>query len=528
MIKKELEQFSTKLLARILTQVCRDRESTEYGSCDRNWWHYKIRDFSSIILQQAGYAIFCATEILPIASEEKETLRDLARASALFWNKRAQKFHAFEEYYPCEKGYPPLAFSTLAVVKLVEANVVTLTEIESGLRRAAKQLLNRFEGKATNQQVAGMAALCWIRKIAPELIEENSFQSICEKTLACQHDEGWYMEYGGPDLGYLSVTMDCLWDAYDATGDDKFKRSAAKGLEFISTFVNFPTIGAGMHNARNTDYIVPYGITRFLNEKDYSRTASNILKKVYKDLKDKNHFLNAIDDRYYCHYIGHSIIRAVPLLEKLDASEADETVTETKFINETGHYFVNSNNIYALVSGKKGGITTMFFDDKKAVDFGWVIEDDEQRWVSHWWADFWNIDIKDNTIHISGYMTPHKDNHSTPFKHFVLRVLSITLGSRIISVLKNKLIFKKQDSSPYKFARTIKFDDNEVLVVDIFNICKNMKFRRASRSSKRHVASADSFNKEDLTKTCTSVIIKEKMTEKDGEIEIQTVYRRQR
>ena len=38
----------------VLTQVDRDKDSLTYGSCDRNHWHLKIRDFTSAILQQTA------------------------------------------------------------------------------------------------------------------------------------------------------------------------------------------------------------------------------------------------------------------------------------------------------------------------------------------------------------------------------------------------------------------------------------------------------------------------------------------
>ena len=38
--------------SRLLSQLDRDPDSPSFGSFDRNFWNYKIRDFSSIILQQ--------------------------------------------------------------------------------------------------------------------------------------------------------------------------------------------------------------------------------------------------------------------------------------------------------------------------------------------------------------------------------------------------------------------------------------------------------------------------------------------
>jgi hypothetical protein len=524
-IETILTEFSEKLLPRMLTQVCRDAGSPAYGSFDRNWWHYKIRDFSSIILQQGGYALFCASQMPGIGAEKKASLRDLAAGSCRFWNLRAKKFRSFEEYYPWEEGYPPVAFSTLAVAKLAAEGVIAVEEIMPGLKVAAEQLLHRFEPKATNQQVAGTAALCWIRKIAPDLIDEATFASICEKTLACQRSEGWYMEYGGPDLGYLSVTMDCLWDAYDATADERFKASAAKGLEFIAAFTALPTRGAGMHNARNTDYIVPYGIARFLNESEFFDCAANTLNRIYEKADHPGHFLHAVDDRYYCHYIGHSIFRALPLLKKMSSTK-NETFLKTQFFEGTGHWLLadTPSGCSALVSSKKGAIATFCFGEATVTDYGWVLSDGKQEWVSHWWADFWETKRTENEIMVSGFLTPHSENESAPLKHMALRGLSLIFGRKIIGLLKDKLIFKERASSPYTFTRSIRFDAGEITVCDEFKLDEGMTFKRAPRSSKRHVASADSYHDEDCVSVGDGVIRKETRSEKDGVVKVETTY----
>ena len=57
-----LKHVRDRALPRILTQACRDPGSPAYGCFDRNWWHYKIRDFPSIMLQQGGYAAWLAAE----------------------------------------------------------------------------------------------------------------------------------------------------------------------------------------------------------------------------------------------------------------------------------------------------------------------------------------------------------------------------------------------------------------------------------------------------------------------------------
>jgi hypothetical protein len=140
---------AARALPRILTQICRDPDSTFYGCCDRDWWHYRIRDFPSIILQQAGYTLALAENRSPPA--QCAHLNALAAQTCRFWNGRARRYGAFEEYYPWEQGYPPLAFSTLAVAKLCHLGVVALADVEPGLSVAARQLTTRFESQSAGR-----------------------------------------------------------------------------------------------------------------------------------------------------------------------------------------------------------------------------------------------------------------------------------------------------------------------------------------------------------------------------------------
>ena len=72
-VKYLLKKLARRQLPRILTQICRDPNSSSFGCFDRNWWHYKIRDFPSVILQQAGLSIHVAKN-LGIDSNKSEAI----------------------------------------------------------------------------------------------------------------------------------------------------------------------------------------------------------------------------------------------------------------------------------------------------------------------------------------------------------------------------------------------------------------------------------------------------------------------
>ena len=522
-------QLLSEFLPRILSQCCRDANSPAFGCFDRNFWHYRMRDFSSIILQQGGYAVLQAQKALPGGPLSEDFARSIAAGACRFWNCRAARHGAFEEYYPWEQGYPPLAFSSLAVAKMVAADICAAGDVDRGLRKAARQLAVRFEPKAANQQVAGLAALAWIRKIRPDLVSDRAFARQKKRTLALQTEEGWYWEYDGPDAGYLSVTIDCLWDLFDATGDADFRSSADRALAFLHRVIAAPGHAPGMLNARNTDYVVPYGIARYLNDGTDAQKdeASALMRTLYSDVASPSHFFRAVDDRYLCHYIGHSIARAIPELDKsfgnaplreggCPTGAGGSTPCRTPFVLPLAGYVFQPGDDGApdlFLALKKGGCLRVTSGDATALDFGWIVKTGRKQFVTHWWSRDWSVSADDGSWTIRGPLAPHKELDSTPFKHFGLRVISFLFGKSVIGLLKNVLIFKKT-KSPYAFERTVSIDGGTVRIEDrIDGLTGSETVLPAPRASKRHVASADSFHPEDAALARGFSVRREKRTE---------------
>ena len=535
-ISASLINFSRSLIPRLLTQVNRDPNHPSYGCFDRNWWHYKIRDFPSIILQQGSYTVFLIAQLTEW-QDKANSLNKLAKAGCRFWTNRAIKSGAFEEYYPNEQGYPPLAFSSLSILKIVAQDKDLLREIQPGIKKAAKQLLKRFESKAANQQIAGLAAIAYINKFYPQYCSDASFLSIKKMTLALQDDEGWFQEYGGPDLGYLSVALDCLWDLYDLTIDEEYLTSAKNAFTYIAKLVVANNGNLGMHNSRNTDYLVPYGIVRFLYLEEYQEEAKIVYTILFENCDMPEHFFSSIDDRYFCHYIGHSIIRARLLLENkkipfFNHKKIKESLTKKDMI-----YYPNCgylvfthegvNNLTFLISQKKGGVFSAKNGIASLSDYGWIIKKGNRQFITHWWSDRWesNQIINEDTakITIKGYLFPHRGEQPTPFLHIFLRLISKIAGYRIINLLKTVMIFKNKPGQ-FEIIRNINVFRDHILLDDlILNIDDSCEIIKAPRSSKRHVASSDSYHIEDIALE-NNVTVDTKYQKVNNGIKITTNY----
>ena len=114
------QDFILRFLPRLITQLDRDPDSPNYGCFDRNHWHYKIRDFSSAIIQQAGLSIALAYKH-PFKGNHYHSeikLKQWAIASVEYWSRIQLKDGSFNEYYPFEHSFPSTAFSLFAVASI--------------------------------------------------------------------------------------------------------------------------------------------------------------------------------------------------------------------------------------------------------------------------------------------------------------------------------------------------------------------------------------------------------------------------
>jgi hypothetical protein len=290
-----------------------------------------------------------------------------------------------------------------------------------------------------------------------------------------------------------------------------------------------------MHNARNTDYILPYGIARFLGGavsgechlKAESELAARVLTILYRNVGEVGHFLRAMDDRYLSHYMGHSLVRALPILKAagLGSEQAARRVATDQVLEESGHVLLadGGRTYAAILSMKKGGVLTADGGAGRVSDFGWVVKVGAVQYVNHWWSDAWTWVREGDRYVVAGCLVPNREHESAPVKHIALRVLSRVFGRKLIGPLKNLLIFKK-GAAGYAFERGVTFRGGSIEVEDrISGLPGGVSVVQAPRSSKRHVASADSFHAEDLA---LGREVRREVTSKlvDGVFSAKTVY----
>ena len=487
-------------IPRILSQMDRDADSPTFGSFDRNFWHFKIRDFSSMILQQ-GVMILQALKNYDNPENpyfENSNVEKWMDGAVQFWCQEQLSNGSFNEYYPFESGYPPTAFSLYAITYVMqEYDREPCDAIKKHIRKAVKWLLMHPEKEALNQEAAGLAGLVMASKIPGVSVNPKMLEERLQWFYARQTDEGWFPEYGGPDMGYLTVTIDCLWDIYETSGDKRALAAIDKAVQYLAAMVSVSGETPVMINSRNTDYLVPYGITRFA---EHNALAAALLNQMLDGMEQQDHYLHRTDDRYACHYVGQSFFRTLMHLDKVkfDGEKLPAQEGMSRNFDEAGISVIHIPEKLSLyIYSRKGGIVNVF--DKNgivATDFGWRQPTGKGKYaVTHWLDDAYQLKTADDSWVVEGDMTAHGWMKSSPVRHMGLRVLSRIAGNKLIPFLKKLMIFGNPKTAIH-FRRVIHFDGTGTLLIeDTFSgdaMDKDL-LTPAPHYSLRHVASAGLF-----------------------------------
>jgi len=501
-LKAKFQNYTKAQLARVLTQMDRDPDSPTFGCFDRNYWHYKTCDFPSSILQQGVFTLEAIRNgsvefIAPTMVIERWCL---GAVNALA--RQVDRKGSVNEYYPFERSYPAAAFSLYSICRILfdwRSSAPQLLESVNWtpLRRLTNHVAGRIEKHAINQQAIGLAGLALAAKldlISPltEIIDKHA-----TRLFNSQHSEGWFDEYGGPDSGYLTVTLDALADYYDATDDSRALEAIDRAVSFLAKLVGADGRLPSTLNSRNTDYVVPYGLVRTAVR---NTLAAWLVETLFHDIDQPAHPIWATDDRYHSHYIFASVVRSLPYLENMKPGQAP-SLESSIWMDDCGFwiYWSSDRQWTAYVAARKGGLVRIHRAGGLApiTEYGWRIRAGSKLWTSNWWSAHWIVEKKPNVICIHGLCQRTQFHIANVYKHLVLRLLAWILKEELTPLLKRMMIFRPAGASGPLFERVVEISEEGVCIKDRIGTFDGAEAMPSPRQNLCHVASADSFSAEE-------------------------------
>lgn len=468
---------------RFLGLLNRNISSGTYGCFDREFWHYNTVDIACARKQEA---VLTLTLLYGIKHKNNKYYRnseilEYIKAAMIFWTKIQNKNGSFNEWYPNEHSFVVTAFSTYAVSEslLLLKEEIPQKENENvmkALRKAADWLITRNETRVMNQQTGAAIALLNLNLLTKDAKYLDSSRDKISLLNQRQSKEGWFIEYGGPDIGYLSLAIDYLSKYYSKTKDEQVKEILGRSLGFLKNFIQPNLIAGGEYTSRNTEYLIPHG---FEICSKFNEDALFVASVVRKTLITSNSFPHLFDDRYLT-YVGYTWLQAfIDSNPEMDGKVEDNIKNHfsryfTKYFNESGLLVINDDRKHFVVNVKKGGAFRMF--DKKVnrtySDAGVLAVSKGGWYTSGWLSTKGQCNILDDTVTVQGYMWKVPDKILTTYRYILLRFFQMTFGRfGFISLwMKERLrdiLITKTKPSDIKYKRSIVLNKTSGYLLEI-------------------------------------------------------------
>jgi len=489
-------RYSLHVLVRILSNLDRDPGSPTYGCFDRNYWNYKIRDFSSALLQQGclSLAIVYSHDFKGNIYFKNPVIREYAIASVSYWAKIQHTDGSFDEYWANERSIPSTAFSLYAICETCDILKLETKKVNKSIRKAVDFLKNHTEDGALNQEMAAVAAI----RYAGKILKDEKIEAIADRKfellLAKQSKEGWYSEYQGADIGYLTINLDFLVRYYELSKSPKALESAVKIVNFIKYFIHPDGSIGGEYCTRNTEYFLPYGF-EFL--KKYELIANSIVEKLMSYINQPDYLNSCVDERYVLHYVTHSFLKALVFYNEPEKTpELPYENDFEKYFDDAMIYIKSTPNYYFICSLMKGGVFKVM-DKKRGVmhtDTGYRLMHKGKIYVSEW--PYRNkVMINNGEISARSGFIKKSFFVQTPLKQTAIKLASYFLGDWVVSFSKKVMIYgKNRFSKDMWFKRLVKLNDSSIEIYDrIFAGNRALEAYRMNGLSMRHTASSKFF-----------------------------------
>ena len=292
--------LAVETVPRALGFCDRIADSATAGCCDRHYWHYRLTDVANTRYQEVGLLLALAYATMapdnPFAQRQK--MADWSRLSWRFWLRRQNGDGSVPEVYPNERSFCATAFTAAAFVEtVVLLGGPAEWRRELAEARAVFAWLARNENPdVANQMAASWSALDGYARLMQDDDIATAAAARRRRVLKGQRGDGAFLEYGGLDVGYQTVTMSTLVRILQRDPEDGELRAA---LEMAEKAVR-PLLRAdgdvdASRNSRATQYIYPSAL-KYLN--------SDLLPQIVTGLQSGVVLRPTwLDDRY-CHALA--------------------------------------------------------------------------------------------------------------------------------------------------------------------------------------------------------------------------------
>jgi len=422
-------------IPRLLGAIDRNPQRATYGCLDREYWHYRTRDFPSEMFQEGAWPLaFVFTHALPGNRwHQQPRVRELSIAALRFAARSCHRDGSCDDYYPFERALGAAVFSFQAATATCAALGLDDAEIFAWLERRGRWLLRHDEtGRLANHQALAAVGL----QRAADLLGRDDFARGAalriEKVLAWQSSEGWFDEYGGADPGYQTVTLEALANYQRLTRDAALAGPLARGVAFARMFLHPDGSYAGDYGSRGTAHFSPHGMELLAPR---LRAAGELADGFLRALRDGRAAVFA-DDRLFAHRTASYLEAFVDWSPELPEQEERSEKSDLTYFAEAQLLVRCDDQAQTIVSAARGGSLKHFAGPQVHTESGWLLATTTGRHATTQLHDrSRDVEVVEHPepgvrarLTVSGRFHEVRFETATPWKLIVFRLLLLVLG----------------------------------------------------------------------------------------------------
>lgn len=504
-------------IPRLLSLLDRNEFSPTYGSFQRTFWLDKSDDFVNALPQYGviSLALVYSYKMPGNIYYGEEKIKRWAIASMNYWVKIQHKDGSFDEFYPNEHGWAgPTGFLLYAMVESFKLigdgmNPKERDQLFRACHKAAI-FLGKYDEKGILANHHAMAILPIYATYT--LLKDGDLLKLAKDKLKFFYtlvsDEGWSLEYDGPDMGYLSATVSFLAKLHKlGYRDEKLVKVIKKSIEFSSYFVYPNGYYAGSMGSRQTLHFYSHGYELFAREMPLAAVIAQKMllslgegKLVPPEIQADRYFLYRIPE-YLLSYIDYASNSKVTLLPY-------EGKDFSKYFYDSKVFVQKKGKCYILINLAKGGVIKIFNGNKLIYnDNGIILSIGGKTATTQWINKKYKFNLCENLIQVKGKLTILPSKVFTPYKGLIFRSVMLTLGSNtkmsylLKGIIRNLIIFGNKEVDIH-FLRTINFiGEDKIKVMDIITNQTRKGIKKVKIGDEffvRYVPQSLYFQKEEL------------------------------
>jgi hypothetical protein len=449
-------------IPKLLTLLDRTAASRTYGCFDRTYWHYRMIDFPCGMSQEfvLPLALVWSTPDLPGNPYfRSDAIREWILAGIRYAARSSHPDGSCDDYYPFERAAGAAAFSLFAILETLD--IVELgpdPEVDGFVLKRARWLAaHRESGRLSNHEALIASCLERAGRRFPEAGLERAMRDRLARLLSWQDEEGWFDEYGGADLGYLSLTIGLLADLDRRRPDLNLRPPLGRAIDFFAHFVHPDGTVGGEYSSRSTLNFFAFG---FEIAGDWHPSARAIDDLALRPMLEGRSPCYS-DDRIVGHHLWGWMLTLRHYRERQPAPL--ELSAGRRYFPRCGLLVERDAETLLVANLKRGGVYKHFSGGRLGrSDTGVTLRTKDGRAaVAHLGGSV--ATVGPDEIRCEGAMGWAKSSRLTPAKNVALRVLMLGLGRffpDLVRRLLQRILVTGSSEAPFRCVRTFRRTGN--------------------------------------------------------------------